>query len=136
MDSSELRIGNYVNFEFKSGVDKISIFPKDLFEMYKREEVKDMLSPIPLTEEWLIKFGFRLLRKDEFNDYTQIVYGKSIIVGDEDNSEKLVIYLPFNRCEIGEYNPKDDDYSYILNIDINYVHQAQNLFYSLTNTEL
>lgn len=125
MDSRELRICNWVSIE-----DKILKFdPVSGWNF-------DYLKPIPLTEEWLLKFGFKLLRKDEFNDYTQIVYGKSIIPGDEDHSEKLVIYLPFSRCEIGEYNPRDDDYSYVLNIDIDYVHQLQNLFYSLTKTEL
>ena len=125
MRESELRIGNWVYFD-----DKLLAFD------FENGWNFDYVKPIQLTEEWLIKFGFKLLRKDEFNDYTQTVYGKSIIVGDEDNSEKLVIYLPFNKCEIGEYNPKNDDYSYVLNIDIDYVHQVQNLFYSLTNTEL
>ena len=139
MDSRELRIGNYIQYcDMKAykvvGFDDFGIDFDD--EEVILSSGYEYFEPEPLTEEWLIKFGFKLLRKDEFNDYTQIVYGKSIIVGDEDNSEKLVIYLPFNRCEIGEYNPKDDDYSYVLNIDINYVHQAQNLFYSLTNTEL
>lgn len=139
MDKRELRIGNYIAYcdmdIYKVvGFDDFGIDFNDdgeiIYDGYENFE------PIPLTEEWLIKFGFKLLRKDEFNDYTQIVYGKSIIPGDEEHPEKLVIYLPFNKCEIGEYNPRDDDYSYVLNIDIDHVHQLQNLFYALTKTEL
>ena len=134
MRSSELRIGNWLNWfnEFHCNLYYDKQVDIEDFTQTDLSKAK----PIQLTEEWLIKFGFKLLRKDEFNDYTQIVYGKSIIKGDEDHSEKLVIYLPFNKCEIGEYNPREDDYSYVLNVDIDYVHQLQNLFHSLSGMEL
>ncbi len=130
MRSNELRIGNHL----KQG--KITCLSNSLVDVDDTIYEIDEIHPIQLTEEWLLKFGFKLLRKDEFYDYTQIVYGKSIIKGDEDHSEKLMIYLPFNRCEIGEYNPREDDNSYLLNIDIDYVHQLQNLFHSLSGMEL
>jgi hypothetical protein len=132
MRTNELRIGNLYN---QFGVT-IQATGTTISKLEKSLESQLWCKPIPLTEDWLIKLGFKLLRKDEFNDYTQIVYGKSIIKGDEDHSEKLVIYLPFNRCEIGEYNPRNDDYSYVLNVDIDYVHQLQNLFHSLSGMEL
>ena len=71
----------------------------------------------------------------EYDDGENIItqYGKSIIVGDDTHDEKIVISFPFNHCEIGDYS---DDSAYVLNIEIKYVHQLQNLYHALTCEEL
>ena len=64
------------------------------------------VTPIPLTEEWLLKFGF------EKKSHSFVIYPVSI-------KKQGVAYF---------YVPTS--------IHLKYVHQLQNLFHSLTNEEL
>jgi hypothetical protein len=50
----ELRIGNWVF----SKTDKTKIQMKSFFGLCNIESNPDLFEPIPLTEEWLMKFGF------------------------------------------------------------------------------
>ena len=126
MKASELRIGNSI-MQFEDCV---------FVTHWRLKLIEDgvlIYEPIPLTEEWLVKLGFEKLKEYDDGENIIIQYGKSIIVGDDTHDEKLVISLPFNHCEIGDYQ---DDSAYILNITIDYVHQLQNLYFTLTNKEL
>jgi len=135
MNKNELRIGNIVNYQIST-----SVFQGEVMAITKNRVVVDKLTlkfmtiePIPLTEEWLIKLGFEKLREYDDGENIIIQYGKSIIVGNDEHDEKLVISFPFKHCEIGDYQ---DGYSYVLDITIDYVHQLQNLYFSLTGDEL
>jgi len=66
---------------------------------------------IPLTEEWLLKFGF------EEVDYAGGCYNLGIVCIDT---------ADFNCVVNGKW----------LDVKIQYVHQLQNLYYALTQTEL
>ena len=121
MKASELRCGNYVYFE-----DELLKFD---FEMGWNF---DYIKPIPLTEEWLLKFGFKEIKRYT-HDFEEIIYGKSIIVGSENHCETLTISMPFKVGFIGDYL---SDQEYTLNIDIKHVNQLQNLYFALTNEEL
>ena len=107
MKASELRIGNYV--EYGDDIEQISIHL--LFGALNGDDVK----PIPLTEEWLVKFGFEPnIYNDEFELYP----------------------LTFD-CEYtdeGNWNISYD--SYPLSTEIKHVHQLQNLYFALTGEEL
>lgn len=81
----------------------------------------EILKPMPLTEEWLIKFGF--WRKPPFG------MGKSI--GKHDSRIELE-WLPIDQCYQLEYF----GIRYISDILIKHVHQLQNLYYALTGKEL
>jgi hypothetical protein len=70
------------------------------------EDVK----PIPLTEEWLLKFGF------EYSDL---------------NGDSGLWKIPPFQI-YGKYNQFIYDYR----LDVNYVHQLQNLYFALTYEEL
>jgi hypothetical protein len=70
------------------------------------EDVK----PIPLTEEWLFKFGF------EYSDL---------------NGDSGLWKIPPFQI-YGKYNQFIYDYR----LDVNYVHQLQNLYFALTGQEL
>ena len=72
----------------------------------KGEEVK----PIPLTEEWLERFGF------EYSDL---------------NGDSGLWKIPPFQI-YGKYNQFIYEYA----LDVNYVHQLQNLYFSLTGEEL
>ncbi|WP_407430596.1 hypothetical protein [Arcticibacter sp.] len=137
MKAQELRLGNYVNV---TRTDQ-SPFRIDLIEhaceghckagmnVHKYEtpwglidghpltwELKDM-SPIPLTEEWLLKFGFK--------EYDQFGWEHSLNVG----AIKL-----YTRSSYGHiYMELEGIY---LGDSIKYVHQLQNFYHGITGQEL
>ena len=74
------------------------------------------VEPIPLTEEWLLKLGFKKTEWDNFNSYR-------LMIGNNDYT--IVLYSDGN-CEVGD----------IITCKIEYVHQLQNLYFALTGEEL
>lgn len=136
MKSNELRIGNLVMC--RGAISTITIIQQKSIGYFKNSFVGEdalplkFIKPIPLTEEWLVNFGFKEIKRFT-HDFEEIIYGKSIIVGSENHCETLVISMPFKTGFIGNYL---SDEEYTLNIDINNVHQLQNLYFALTNEEL
>lgn len=112
MEARELRIGNYYFYQSFGNVIKldsemlISLLGDGLLDVHK-------IQPIPLTEDWLKRFGFEYL---DFRDKYQI-----------DSFE-----LQLQNNEVGEWYVMDYD----IFPTIKYVHQLQNLFYALTGKEL
>lgn len=80
--------------------------------VYKRHI--DNVEPIPITGEWLLRFGFD---KSEYVGYFTPC-AKYMIDWDDINS--FILYK--------DYGTKD--------VKIQYVHQLQNLYYALTGKEL
>jgi len=76
-------------------------------------ELPEKYKPIPLNEEWLVKFGFE-------KDKSAFIYGYYALYNNE-------IYWSG-----GVYSACDS----ISNIEIKYVHQLQNLIFALTGEEL
>jgi len=112
MDYKEVRIGNWVS---EQGVHlQVGMI---------NSEVLESAEPIPLTEEWLISFGF------SDNGYKQGYIG--VICGSSD----FVLTKPKTMGEWqDEYCWTFDNYRFVT---IQYVHQLQNLFYLLSHgTEL
>lgn len=133
MKANELRIGNFVrnnmNGEILIAIDILC----DGINTGKYEGLNyAFIEPIPLTEEWLLKLGFREIKR-RTHEFEEIFYGKSIIKDSPDHLEMLVVAMPFNHCHVGEFLIEDD---YLMNIHVNYVHQLQNLYFALTNEEL
>jgi hypothetical protein len=114
MKNTELRIGNWVycndcsDVAMEKQVDLIS---------EKRSYAHDWLvsSPIPLTEEWLVKFGFTEELDDSFRIYSSFNLSIELL---RIEFEYLVY---FESTRINE---------------IKYVHQIQNLYFALTGEEL
>lgn len=104
--TNELRIGNLIIEDGKQ-----TEFNGDFYHW-----CDDIMKPIPLTEEWLIKFGFSTTQWDNFNSHR-------LMVGDNDYT--IVIYSDGN-CEVGD----------IVTLKIKSVHQLQNLYFALTGEEL
>ena len=107
MKANELRIGNWVLRNNKP----VKIVADKFLPIALETLGKDYIKPIPLTEEWLVKFGFI------WGSYT---HGWKI----KNSDEKIIIEKDF-RLSSG-----------IFNIKIKHVHQLQNLYFALTNTEL
>lgn len=125
MKAEELRIGNlleYANFIYSaSQITKNFIHANNIHGFAPGVFPLDNLEPIPLTEEWLIKFGFKE-RKDTDNfSYWHI--GTNPITHD---------WL----FDIKQF--KDENRLFYKNgfHNLKYVHQLQNLYFALTNTEL
>ena len=116
--ASELRIGNYVfdgNRELtqvKSIIEGAINYELDYGNLWANQECYfENLNPIPITEEWLLKFGF------EKCEYLKNTW---------DNGS-IIISLKY-----------DIFYYELLNgtVDIKYIHQLQNLYFALTGKEL
>ena len=124
MGTGELRIGNYVSdghygFMAVSLVDDrgwITLLPIGYVTHSPRVEAS-LVSPIKLTEEWLVKFGFEKREQKTILDYPIWV---------KDDSEYF-----FQADEGFYHNLVHSD-----NHQIEYVHQLQNLYFALTRTEL
>ncbi len=119
MESKELRIGNYVYDALENIHQITSIDNVDLGLLGCSIELR-FAKPIPLTEEWLLKFGF------EYNDY----YKNYKIKAD--------IYYHSVKLDDGVwcYNNDYSDAGCYFISEIEYVHQLQNLYFALTQTEL
>jgi hypothetical protein len=110
MKASELRIGNWIAHEPTiDDWEEIIVRPGTIIQC---EISPDSFMPIPLTEEWLLKFGFEwknfALRNGKFTVRFQ---------------KYFYVYLSFEGV-----SP--------IQINLEYVHQLQNLYFALTGEEL
>lgn len=116
MEANELRIGNYAHFKYKDEIHhETQIDSTDIMALSDNNTMKLpfglVIKPIPLTEEWLLKFGFvEFITLDVYPTYAL----KKI------NVNNGTVYV----SELGFLN------------HIKYVHQLQNLYFALTNEEL
>jgi hypothetical protein len=142
IDKNELRIGNLL---IVAGIDR-EVVVSGLFKSHFVCEDKNGIrfdeslrinyQPIPLTEEWLLRFGFKGEVKSPSQNHSNYY---SIVVVD---SKYSFSYASF-REDWGFYHsytdaPKDEDndrYDFI-SCGIKYVHQFQNLYFALTGEEL
>jgi hypothetical protein len=123
--ATELRIGNYIKLMFNyEDYEAIQVTSDELVMVDKK---KADYEPLPLTEEWLFKFGFNHIDKSD-NDY--ITY--------TDSNHEYYLQLDVRRKD-GKYSILDnsfDDLRDFSMVDIMYVHQLQNMYFALTGEEL
>jgi aryl carrier-like protein len=112
MKIEELRLGNWIA---QKG-NHFQITP-DMFCHYLQHGLHS-IEPIPLTEEWLLKAGFE---KYLNGDYYRLKAEMCI----EAWSDKFSVYLPYYHLD-----------TYTGRISVKYVHTLQNLYFTLTETEL
>ena len=134
MKANELRIGNWIENPFLSycqvsGVDSLERTLRDE-EDYKHDILD--CKPIPLDEEWLLKMGFilvkRINRVNKKNGYTY-KFGEYFIV--------------LNKYTLDDFHSLWDEELHepsqmgtCIHGKLTYVHQLQNLYFSLTGEEL
>ena len=131
MEAKELRIGNLVNINRAHGRGEKQIKVKEINLNYLSQlEMKcTYIEPIPITEEWLLNFGFN---KNPDN-WFQINYFTDCQISAEKMG--LFINLISNRCCV--LDTDCEDASCVMTAKrIYYVHELQNLYYTLTKTEL
>jgi hypothetical protein len=121
MEANELRIGNYVKGNSRGHTNVVNI---EILEYINK--TKSGYSPIPITEEWLIKFGFKVYRESVVIKAWSI--GFNTITHD---------YL-FDLCWIKDVFGENKEVPFYRNgrFKIHYVHQLQNLYFALTGEEL
>lgn len=125
MEVRELRIGNLVTVQAKDLDDN----PAPMILELKHIDFMRILSgnnkalPIPLTEEWLIKLGF----KKKGSHYYEI-------------PNNQVLELEYIKTNLGEFyqiiTKRLVEPRTAVGNKFKYVHQLQNLFFALTGTEL
>ena len=130
MEAREIRIGNYVSCP-KSGqnpfrIDEIEVYRSGLYLVGMGRDLNTHpatwygsdIKPIPLTEDWLIKFGFakdadrNQYKKGWFRICDTISQGLSFVDLDVFQNDECVW------------------------VAVKYVHQLQNLYFALTGEEL
>ena len=120
MKATELRIGNYYQYAGDNGIiyTQVKEIKHNQFGLLGDFDGTnfEICKPIPLTEEWLVKFGFEKTY-DDFNWYIKGNYCFSFL------KELDLIVFKIKIQTVGICT-------------IKYVHQAQNLYFALTGEEL
>ena len=120
MKANELRIGNYISIPQYGSINNITerVTSDIIASLYNNGLHSDRYEPIPLTEEWLFKFGFEQPTR-EFDPFDK---GKLSIHLKDETFVNGRIY--FNSWFIVDMNL------------LKHVHQIQNLYFALTGEEL
>lgn len=117
MQASELRVGNYlqgqkvVQVQSILGKNSIGIGYGDPYRVNTDDEFSPCLLPITLTEEWLVKLGFK------FNSDSNVYSIDNFFIYTEAYNKIIITYDCLMRS-------------------VEYVHQLQNLYFALTGEEL
>jgi hypothetical protein len=121
MKAEELRLGNLVSNMNPRHNDSIltieSIGDNHEVNVFYRKYLLSELEPIPLTEEWLIKFGFSREAKIGGDGVEFRVYHFDILTFNTNHGW-------WYKCQ-----PMNDT-------PLEYVHQLQNFYFALTGKEL
>jgi hypothetical protein len=113
MTANELRLENIVEDIFDLRNPKIRRIDIEDFVMIRNYGFHPIpFKPIPITEEWLLKAGFR------------------------DNYGYTSEWLDLNRGLEPICYETYEDYAHVLGKKIEYVHQLQNLYFALSGEEL
>ena len=118
MENNELRIGNLV--DFNGQVETVYAIRNSGVDFYRGKTKKSVImqsyvweaiKPIPLTEEWLLKFGFKRFPWGLVKD--------NLLFKDDLKCSYLILQVG-NGFEV----------------KVKYVHELQNLYFALTGSEL
>ena len=123
INANELRIGNIIYL----GVVKEPIIVKGI---NPESPVLLNAEPIPLDEEWLLKFGF--------NHFPEMIheFRKDTDCGFNISLSKMPYRWCFYRHECPLSSSYDNDKGTYITDRFKYVHQLQNLYFALTGEEL
>ncbi len=143
METKDLKIGNYINRNYGNIPivilevlsSRISYNNPVLSGKSVCADLKGF-SPIQLNNEWMLNFGFYALNdscgyrkeiKGRYRTFLLTVFLSHDIDGNEVWCE--------NHADITEVG-EGERFCSAIPLDINYVHQLQNLYYSITGKEL
>lgn len=124
--SNELRIGNLI--EHKAIMCEVLSIDNEWLQIDNDQLNTKIIDckPIPLTEEWLFKFGFEI---DESNDNKKT----KTLSTQVSNTESL--YFDENEWYIS-HDWNNNNFKNTFWNQPKYVHQLQNIYFALTGEEL
>ena len=127
--ATEFRVGNLFRFISTDSIEQVA----DIRTAgIKTPTINNVLitdiEPIPLNEDWLVRFGFE---KDINTSWFRIGYFAEM----EDVSNRMIIGYNTVSNRLGCYQEGDAN-GIFAQKTFQYVHQLQNLYFSLTGTEL
>lgn len=121
MKANELRIGNYLSGRNTVQVTEILmdglVRIEDSNSKFYVTGDNPCLEPIPLTEEWLLKFGFSY--DERFDSFVKEYHNKMF-----NSKDEFIVRKDLVVCDM-DYSP-----------ETKHVHQLQNLYFALTGEEL
>ena len=129
MKAEELRIGNFLLFE-NEAQEVSTIHSDNTIRLKKTKDDKchgcyrvDALTikPIPITEEWLLKLGFKYHAAD-----------KNYVIKNKEDWHNSIKKMDGDWC----YNNDFSDANCYFVREVKYIHQLQNLYYALNEEEL
>ena len=124
MKASELRIGNYI---YGKGIETVKSIEVEGYIWFDKERNLsiELCKTIPLTEEWLLKFGFS---KQDYKMSGCYIYKLGTII-------IMNSFLDNGRKDMGITVEGISPPTWSL-ADLYFVHQLQNLCFALTGEEL
>jgi hypothetical protein len=125
MKATEVRIGNYYD-EF-GNVRQVNWTTLGALAGEGKEEL--WFKPVPLTEEWLLKFGFKKWGRNDLPRTLSYEYGKIQIFPSNP-------FCDFIGYGFMHYKPNKNESTESARFKFQYVHQLQNLYFALTGEEL
>lgn len=121
IEPKDLRIGNYVEYRIQDELDdrkewwELSIIDSTDLQILENG-IDDDYRSIPLTEEILLKFGYKKIRDNEFLF---------------DNH--FIIFIKESEIDFCLFNSEGNDFFVC---EIQFAHELQNLHYSIKKEEL
>jgi hypothetical protein len=126
--SNELRLGNLVEYKIH-GKDEWVVAPVFSLNMDSGE----FLRPVPLTPELLVKCGFELTYNKTNHKRCEISVGEDGFKLEFNWRKEALAWTEFKITGNGGY---DEGGEMSINETCKYLHQLQNLYFTLTGTEL
>jgi hypothetical protein len=132
MKVNELRIGNYITEPNNEDKEPFKIW--GIYYEERNNKVNNLpityFKPILLTEEWLLRFGFKKVP----TYFEEVRFGIEYHLTVKSDVEFIIEYFDDFSCAI--LGSKDDIGITPLLENCRYVHQLQNLYFALTGEEL
>lgn len=146
MKAEELRLYNYVGCKISNdkGVYQVIAFPEWTTESERPITINrcpketmpiSKVKPIPLTEEWLEKFGFRYSEPLKMH----VLYNNPATCEPDDYEDSVYHNVDFfynGECFGFEVSNEWGENGNLMMSKIKHVHQLQNLYFALTGEEL
>lgn len=137
MEANELRIKNLVNYDEDNTVFEVIEISESGIKVKDSEEETwielDQFSGIPLTEEWLLKFGFK--KQDDGWFYPNNNFRNQLRICLPDGGEWWNYSLGYNDFPKRKEDEQPVQEWLVIKL-FKHVHQLQNLYYALTGEEL